>query len=70
MFSMGFPYKVLLLTPWEFLHIRHNILLQTGFRVILYNHLSMHMLLSSQPTPVEDTFLKIKECSLLEWYTL
>lgn len=28
MFSMGFPYKVLLVTSWEVLHIRHNILLQ------------------------------------------
>lgn len=60
---------VLLLTPGELLHIRHN-LLETGFRMTLHNHLPMLMLLSSQHVPWEDTVLRVTESSLLEWYTL
>lgn len=61
---------VLLLTPGELLHIRHNLLLETGFRMTLHNHLLMLMLLSSRHVPWEDTFLRVTESSLLEWYTL
>lgn len=55
--------------PRELLPIRCH-LLQAGFRVTLYSHLPAPLLLNSQSAPWEDTFLRGKERSLLEWCAL